>query len=271
MKRGATKPGAHGRYGLIPDPKGHRVSAVRLALPDFEPPKSYDGSAFVHAALDQIETSSCTGHATAASIFANFAAKGEPIALPSPDGIYRNGRCIDRDPLADGTLPPLEDGGAEPNQVMRGLYEYGAYACRNGEVSDVHAETINNEPSFTDELDASVLKLTGFYRSARTGDEFEKEMLRAISLGLFPPFAIEVDSAFESYAGGKPLSAAKGATDGAHYIFATGYDRSHDGGLVVQFMNSWGRQYGKNGFGEGDASFIRSWSYAYVMKLARVA
>src|SRR5258708_40094058 len=97
--------------GYKPDPVNHprtpfRRLAERLRLGD-TPPSVTIGQCDV---LDQGQTSSCTGHAAAVAFVLALALSW----IPSPAGIYRNGRSIDRSDVS----VPITDDGAQPNEVF---------------------------------------------------------------------------------------------------------------------------------------------------------
>ena len=72
----------------------HYVGARQLR--DDALPSSIDFSKYVPT-LDQGPTSSCTGHAHATAIAATAAATGIALPwVPSPDDLYKLGRCIER-------------------------------------------------------------------------------------------------------------------------------------------------------------------------------
>ena len=109
-------------YGHISDPVGHLRTSVRkhpLFGSSGPAPKSF----FVGqpTIVDQNDSSECTGASTGGACKLYFASINDPIPDLSLPGIYTFGRAIDR---LDPNIP-LTDVGAMPNQVMRGITEWG--------------------------------------------------------------------------------------------------------------------------------------------------
>lgn len=190
--------------------------------------------------MDQGQTGSCTGHATSGASYAALAAAGTPLSwVPSPHGIYTLGRAIDRaDPAT-----ALTDDGAEPNQVMRGISEWGVRPMlaptADGRLSDCEPETINEEPALGElELDGLAL-LLGEYGITSTGAQLEEELKVALFVAKKPvTLAIAGGSdAFQGYSGGV-LEALNAPLD--HYIYADGYETLPSGEFVLHVVNSWG-------------------------------
>jgi hypothetical protein len=229
--------------GYRPDPEGHRRTpfahlrgrlAVFPALPDAA---SLFGLA--PPVLDQGPTSGCTGHATATGL---YVAAGLPW-VPSPTEIYRNGRAIDRLDLAQ----ELADDGAQPNQVLRAVNEFGVRAMRPlaDRFSDADPATINREPMLGD-LEAEALALfVGDYAVTSTGAHRRADVCASIAHGKPVLVAIAGGSAaFQGYGGGV-LSAMRAPLD--HYVVLLAYRTRPDGRREFGGLNSWGEGWGEAG------------------------
>ncbi len=255
--------GGSNGYGYNPDPKGHKVSSAHILLGTSDTPKSASLKDFVPSVLDQVNTSSCTGQAVKGAIITRMNKRGTPIDPPSAGGIYRIGRAIDRLPNFDDSLPPLEDDGAMPNQIMRGITEWGVPS----EASDpFNPKTINDEPTLGTLIDASDCKLDGYYRVNWLDIQRRVNALRlAIHMGYPPCFAIDVDNKFEEYSDGVLGAPNPNGILGGHYMYAVAYDTTSTGYTIIEFVNSWGESWGVAGFGFGDEKFIGNMRDIYVM------
>ena len=186
------------------------------------------------------------------------------------------GRAVDRVPL--GTLPRLVDDGAMPNQVMRGITRWGvrpiSAPTTDERYSDCEAESVNDEPTLTDLVDAAEVKITGYYRIDSLGSRRVDDICVALDCGYAVCMGVFVDAAFEEW---NPDSGPLGTPDtgdphgGGHYICALGYRSTVVGDQhrrIFIFRNSWGRNWGIVGNGEGDEAFIAGASDIYVMSIA---
>ena len=226
--------------GHIPDPVGYRRAdfhrlAARLgavALPD--------RVSLVEQAppvMDQAGSSSCFGHAAACGLY---------IALrlpwvPSPAGLYRNGRAIDRNP-GDA----LTDSGTQPNQGFRGVNEFGVRPMRPlaSRFSDVDPSTVNDEPKLGDLEDEALNVMVGDYGIYSTGPQRITEICLSLAHGKPVCVAIAGGSTrFQAYSGGVlgPLNAQLD-----HYTCAVGYETAADGSRILLIRNSWG-SWGESG------------------------
>jgi len=267
-------------YGHVSDPVDHkktsfRVMRMKLAtvfaalatLPqtiDFKPFVVGNGGPGI---INQKATSSCTGHATGGSVTTRMAIVGAPVELVSPIGSYALSRALDRIPNADGSLPPLTDDGAMPNQNMRALVEFGCPPASVWGNYPADPATINDEPTIKELEAASAFEMTGFYAIDSTGDQKILDIMTALAAGFPVCFAVQVDSDFENYVSGVVGAPNPNDILGGHYIYAVGY--SYDGkdpkSIEVTFVNSWDTTWGEGGFGRGNADFIAGMSDLYVM------
>ncbi len=194
--------------GYVADGVDHKrtpfgVFARRMGIASL-PTSALVLASFLPSVLDQGQTGSCTGHATACAIATEFAARGEPLGfIPSPAEIYRNGRAIDRADVA--TL--LTDDGAQPNQVYRAIEEFGVRAigpmAPDGRNSDADPSTINTEPKWGDLEIESTSLLVGEYEIVTDGAQRIVDVQTALVAQRPITIAIAGGSdAFQGYTGG---------------------------------------------------------------------
>lgn len=268
---------ALGGLGHRFDPLGHQVTKFRVlaAAGAGETPDEVDLSPFAPPVLDQGSTSACTMHAIGGAAVTSCAKAGTPLPFfPSPDLGYKLGRCIDRDwPEDQADPPPLVDVGAMPNQVIRACAEWGVAPMGpfvEGRLSDAAVATINDEPKLGALEVADGVHLPGAYRIDSVGAQRVLDVRKALAAGFAVCFAFLVDHATDEYResrGGTdtPLTASDPMTvRGSHYVYAYGY-RTENGGTIFKFRNSWSKEWGKAGDGEGDEAFVAGWSDIYVM------
>lgn len=259
--------------GYTPDPEGHRrtpFAALSRRLKAQTLPDAFSLAQFMPPIMDQGQTGSCTGHATAGATFASLAAAGTPLGwVPSPHGIYTVGRALDRpDPSV-----ALEDNGAEPNQVMRGITEWGVRPMQapapDGRVSDCEPSTINVEPQW-DELEKdSTALLVGEYEIVSTGAQRIEDLKVALAVAnAGVTVAIDGGSdAFQSYAGGILASAG---LDLDHYIYAVAF--GIDAGVFfLDLANSWSTGWGEAGRVRIGAQAVAELGDLVVTKVTRKA
>lgn len=223
--------------------------------------------------LDQGPTSACVGHARAGAIYTSLGAAHTPIVLvPSPKWIYTLARCIDRG--TPGT--PLTDNGSDPASATLAIQQYGTKFLEgetaDGRFSDCEPDTINDEPDLGEFEDAANFILEGEYALPKSDPNFEMLFKMAIANGYAVNFATYVDTAFENWDPDKGLIGSPNYNDpkgGGHDLYADSYSINDAGELVIGFVNSWGYGWGDNGYGEGNASFLQSWSNVFVTKVKR--
>jgi len=279
-------------FGYRPDPLSKRVQ--KLASRAFGASPLPDTASLAHfrcPILDQGPTSSCGGHGSAQGIHVsvNSAASTDEtihplLWTPSPDGIYKDTRVFERQPAADGTLPPLQDSGIVPADLMRAVTIFGIRPIRapapDGRYSDVSPENVNLEPDFAD-TEASIETLVlGEYRI----DEKAIDVIdvvcdviahggRAVGIGIF------VDTRFQDWRPGAPFPSSIDTTDtngGGHWITIDGYITGANGNLgetnngkrIFEIVNSWGTSAGDGGIYRVTEDWVRQASDLYVWSAA---
>lgn len=234
--------------GLILDPEGHqRTSFARLAARlnlSANTPDDVDLEHNCPAVMNQGRSSACTGHAPSCALFTSAGWLG---FVPSQDAIYKNGRAIDRDSW-NGTFAPLTDDGAMPNQVFRAINEYGLKPMGTpvrGRYSDVHEDTVNEEPTLTDLLAEARNIVVGDYGIKGTPESRRQQARVALASGKAICAAIAGGSdMFQNYSGGV-LGQLNAPLD--HYVCIIGYETRDDGSTIWKIRNSWGEDWGEKG------------------------
>ena len=266
--------------GWIKDPAGHKVTGfhvlkARLGKDGDVPVGHADLYSSTPPVMDQGQSSSCTGHATACAISTSTTCHGRGLAfVPSPDGIYKVGRCVDRVPGPGGSIPLLDDGGAMPNQIWRGVTEWGIKEINaptpDGRYSDVDPAHVNDSPTLDDFVADAALELMGQYQITSVGPQFVTDLCVALDMGYAVAVGVFVDTAFENWgnnytSGQSPLGVpdTNDPNGGGHYICLIGYT-TVNGKRIFKFRNSWGVGWGDNGEGYGDENFAAGISDAYV-------
>lgn len=212
--------------------------------------------------FDQGPTNSCEGHRAAMAIQVVMHALGIPLPfVASPDGIYRDARCVPRRPH-NHLLPPLQDEGAMTGDVFTALGWMGVRpigADVDGRHSDCSVAEVNREPR----LDELILESNQIVTGEQTLDVdgglmgkilYHLENKRPISLDVW------VDTAFEQWGHGgtEPLSQCDRTdpTGGWHAILCTEIEVTSAGSVILSGPNSWGSDWGMapivdNGLGKG--------------------
>ena len=200
--------------------------------------------------LDQNATSSCTGGSVGAAVTCALAARGTPLGfVASPRGIYMNARIVDRVADGAGVLPAVEDGGANPSSVMRGITEWGVRPMRGptsmGDNYDCEPSNVNNEPTLSELEEEATHLIVGEYGIASTGTDRVRDMQEALAGRRPITVAIAGGSnAFQSYSGGIMGSIG---TSLDHYVWLYGYETQIDGSAVFLGRNQWGTGWGEQG------------------------
>lgn len=247
--------------GYRPDPDGHQRTPLRaIAHRLGAVPQSATLEQFAPRVMDQGQTGSCTGHATACAVSTALSAAGTPLPfMPSPKGIYTVGRVLGR------TSPALNltDDGAEPNQVMRGISAFGVGPmgplASDGRYSDAELATINDEPTLLE------LELAARYLVIGEYSVFTPEDV-ALAIANRIPVTVAVEAgtdAFQHYTGGvlEPMGVALD-----HYVTLIGYTTT-TAGLVFTMRNSWSEDWGMSGNALVSEDAVRQFGDMVAMKV----
>lgn len=199
---------------------------------------------------DRVESqpgSSCVGHGIAGALYARQGAentaRGEPNrprVFPSPLAIYYNAR------LKGGYAN--RDIGSQPYLAFEGLSDYGYCAIENWPSNETN---IFEQPPVEAYRLAADQRLVQYYRIVQEGEPAGEDVKLALSKQYPVVLALQLDAAFQDLTGGI-WKGPKGKIIGGHYVWAVEYNWEY-----VVICNSWGRNWGLNGFGRVAWSAIR--------------
>lgn len=198
--------------------------------------------------MNQVSTSSCTGHAEVLALTARLVKLGRPPPYRlSPVSAYKFGLMIDREPGEDGLLPPLKDEGAVPDEVTRGTLELGIASY---DMCPTDPATVTNEPTLLEFESATVFPVRGIYGVNATGTERTRQLKLGLDNGRPFKLAAYIDGTFEDWRGGEPCPAPQmDRIVGAHALTLLDYNL-WDNGRQTEWLlgNSWGTDAGEGGF-----------------------
>lgn len=219
--------------------------------------------------LDQNETGSCTGHGTSQWLQVTYAKAGRPLPFrPSPRCTYALTRGLDRAAAtpAGQALPPLEDSGGMPADVVMALAQFGiiplVMPSPGGFQSDVDSTNVNDEVQLGDLEKAAGEILQAARTVSPQRPDFQHALAAAIEQTGAAGIGIFVDTGFEQWdpSTGPLLSIDQSdPKGGGHWVAATsfrtatGVDVSRGvppGTLIFRGPNSWTDQWGDAGHWE---------------------
>ena len=179
--------------------------------------------------MDQGSTSSCVGHGAVAGMEISWKQGGNEAKKFSPFFTYA---------LINGG----SDNGAMVSDALKALQKYGACPI---EVMPKGIMYERQLPKVTYE-DAKRFRISQAYQC----DSYD-EVCQAINLGFPVPLGIYVGDNFSDVdsEGISPLPRGGG---GGHCILGCGLKKSNKYGMVIKIQNSWGSNFGVNGY-----SYIR--------------
>lgn len=229
-------------------------------------PASADVSGFAAGVLDQGPTGACTGHGGAQGLVIAFAAAGRPLPfVPSPDGLYRDERCLERTKGPDGTFPPLTDEGAEPADLFRAGALCGVRAIQaptaDGRNSDVDPATVNDEPRLDQSATEALTIITGGYRIDETAADMAEQVCAALAAKMPVGLGFFCDSRFQAWTpAAGPLNSynLQDQTGGGHFVVIVGYRTDASGARIFRILNSWSALWGDTGFIEVTTAWLRA-------------
>lgn len=245
--------------GYLADPRGHLyTSAERLvgaaSATGAGGASKVDLGRHSPGVLNQRGSSACVGFAKMAARYVTLRSRGIPEELQSPAWAYKIGLAVDR----AGFDVPLRDEGSMPNQVVRGIQEWGTLPAVEYPFDE---KTLVAEPTVFELEKASRANEVG-WRTLRTrAAALVADLRRALAANFAPTFAIQVDRAFEDHAGRGELGAMRGASLGGHMLFLVGYDTLASGATVFVLQNSWGTSWGDGGFARVTEAFVARMSF----------
>lgn len=184
--------------------------------------------------LNQLATSSCMGHAVGTGLEYGWMQGGRPKKNFNPYFTYGlcNGGRDQGSMISDGLKVSMQYGICEREALPRGVMYQNQFP----------RSAFDN---------ASRFKLAQAFRC----DTFE-DILRAISLGFPVPLGIMVGNNFPNLDsdGVAPLPGGGG---GGHAILGVGTKKHRRYGWLVKIQNSWGKNFGMNGFAYLHAGHFR--------------
>lgn len=221
------------------DPEHPTASALFGATVSL--PKEASVTQYVRRVKNQTVTSSCVGQAIASAVDIRQRVLGIQSGEPSSSGIYGIARAMGR--LSKDS--PLTDEGCYPRLAMKGCQQWGIPL---ESVWPFDESKINDELPWDALQNASAAKLQSFYQI----DEQGYGRIRAIQNALVHKYPVvfgqEVDQAFEDYNGKGVISDLTTPSLGSHYTVLTEYRTNASGDIEFLDLNSWGVDYGLNGF-----------------------
>jgi len=284
-----AKFGGPNGYGHILDRRPHTRKPVSQLLfgrerkiTMAETPKWVDLRPDGPGIMDQGATSTCYAHAPSAGLYGTAKGQGVklapwfPEAVPSQKGIADAVRMLARarslPPGYKGELPPFEDKGAMPADVIEAIGTIGIRARRplhfDDRLSDVDPATINDEAGELDDLkEQRQTVVTGEHFLDELASDYEAQLRATLAAKIWVCTGIWVDTrGRRSVEEWDPLTGPLGEPDygapdgGGHYVVLCGYDTLSDGTTEWLFQNSWGGPWGLSGFGKGNAAWLRGTS-----------
>jgi hypothetical protein len=245
--------------GYLPIPEGRALDNWHLhplALAAVAPSGHADLRPFRPRTTDQGRIRACTGHGYTGSVSTTLAKAGTPVPMLSPSSAYKLGRCMARADGIRGTatqLPPLEDRGANPDDVHRAAAIYGIAQALYIEGVDVPCDELTasgekhvlDEPLLIEMQHSNMLRLVGHERVWSTGQDRLDDVCRALDAG----FAVEIsvyasDARYQGYVGGVMPPPPSGVWCD-HWNYLVGYETDATGTRIYFGVNSWGEQWGE--------------------------
>jgi len=252
--------------GYKADPAGHvysKFKAVHPARFGAATPLFPNGPmALMPGIYNQVQTSSCGGHAGGGALTTFLRAQGKPPAANvMPLGCYDVSREVDRaDSTSSGPLPPLTDDGVAFNELARGLQVYGlelecdrpgALTCTDAGYGDWLTANINVEQKLGEYEVMSARRVLTDWTQIQDGDPTKiAQLVAALQSGFPAIFGVDASiDAFQNYDGNGVLSYNGTNYDHAQYVCGVRVNAA--GQYEFYEPNSWG-----TGWGAGGAAWV---------------
>ena len=219
---------------------------------------------------NQGQTGRCLAFAFARAAQLRSDVAGVPLLeWPSTTGLYTVARAYERARqgfTADNT--PLTDGGSIPQDMVNGANDYGVANDSAWPSESEASADINAEPNIEELKAASKGKFPGYYRISSTGAQRVEDVKQALAAGYPVVIGVQVDPAFEQYAGGiaepdtmPPIPKAVTAPDltqdlGGHGLCLHGYKTFPGGVTLFRGCNSWDVSWGDYGLFWADVTWL---------------
>lgn len=229
------KKGHHG-YGWKPDTPDHRDYVYAPKSKGIRLPKLVDLSDRFFTIWNQGSLGACTAHAVgAAALYRDIYDRDISITVPSRHFIYYNTRVL------EGT--EAFDSGAEIRSAIKSLAKFG-YPSESLEPYKI--KDFNEKPSSKSYRAAVREKIKRYERVERNLHHFRRLLHQGfpISFGFTVYESIYSDRVTRT--GLVPVPKKKEKCDGGHAVLCVGYDDERE---AVIFRNSWGKGWGRDGYG----------------------
>lgn len=194
-----------------------------------------------HAVIrDQMQTSMCVGFGFTGAGHTRLRALGFNPELLSAQNLYAVTRMLGRTVKA----LPLEDEGSYPYLAALALYRYGFVPER---MMPFDPRLVNDEPDFGDFMAGTQFRLSSFRKIGDDGEGRRLNAMRALAAGHPVPLGMNVGPIFGSYRRGLGPIVHGPRETGGHMTYLVGY---RENGEIFIGANSWGKDYGDEGFYE---------------------
>jgi len=232
-------------------------------------PKTASLATYSFSPLDQGDFSDCGGCGTACGLYVAYAAAGKPLGwIPSQACIYAASRAFTRAKAADTVLPSLTDNGVFLGDTMTAASTVGIMPMleahtADGRLSDVDVTTVDKELTIS-ELEACGRFIPPKPQALDVKDpNFAKNIAACINAKHPVVAGIVVDTAFESWRGGLPITTVNLSDPqaGGHCVCFLSYETDANGKLLFWLQNSWGAMAGVNGFFAVGEDFLANGCY----------
>jgi len=236
--KGAPNPYARSVNRLL---MGTMIGAGEAPLPD-----SVDWSFKVASVNDQGQTSTCVWQFISKAIELRAAVLGDVVRPPSVLAGYT--RTRQRMRMGPG---PLTDEGCVVSVAVSVLHDCGVVAEPAWPFSEAN---VNVEPPWDVVQAEAEHKVPGAYSVDAPCSGRATQLRIALAAGYVPGIAIQVNQAFEDYAGQDIILPGPKSTDvilGGHMLTVVGYEPG-----AFKILNSWGTSWGRSGYVWLAESFI---------------
>ena len=233
------------RDGRFVVPWAMHPNALRGAA--FQPS---DLTPFLPCIYNQDRIGECSACGSVGAVQTTLAKAG--VSLPgiiAPLSVYTPTRAIERAAAyPSGTLPPLTDTGAYPDDALKVLQLYGARTtlqeCGEAGPSDALSqyedEHVNDEPRLLGMEQAAVFRLLGGFDIVTSGQQRLADVAAALAAGYAVGRSVYAsDDRFQRYVGGVMPDPPPGAGCD-HWIFTAGCYKDAAGTMIFLSVNSWG-------------------------------
>ena len=222
--------------------------------------------------LAQGRTGTCEGFAHAGGATLRLALAGTPVPLISPIAAYQLAFVATRQPDASGNLPPIDDNGQEPSNVLAGMSEYGACSAAQYGLYPADPGTITQEPDLTKLEACQVARLDGAYFVTSTGPQMLTDIATALAAGFPVSIALPASGPdFQGYTGGVLTQAQlTGDVDHANYILdLLSWDGKDLASAIWLCVNSWNTTWGEAGLWRCDSTAVAAFQDCAALNLTR--